>query len=273
MTNDSHLFHKQEEKPKDSLPLYEGKMIHQFNPGYNTGRFWISESEAQSDLLGKEIFRIRQETGLETKEIAKIFTENNFLLDYQTYRLAYRAVGSSTNERTLICTLLPSNVFIGHSMNYLVNFTYKGEDKSFVQLKLSKTDIILIMALFNSLTLNYYIRNKISVNLTMNFIYELPIPQIEEKQKTKIVNKSFNLLCHNSNPKLFDDLSEELGITPENNIDVIRTRAEIEVLIGKELYKLTKEEWEYLTSTFIYGDESDSKKELDEIIAYSRKLF
>lgn len=50
-------------------------------------------------------------------------------------------------------------------------------------------------------------------------------------------------------------------------------RAELEVIIAKELYGLTSEEWDYLTSTFIYGDESDSKKELDLIFEQSKTIF
>ena len=159
-------------------------------------------------------------------------------------------------------------------MNYLVNYSYKkrGQD-SFEQIQLDPGKLIFFMTLFNSLTLNYYIRNKISANLTMNFIYELPIPDETEQIMHELIHKGFQLLVAKSDQGLYIDLAEELGIISDPETDEIEIRAEIEVLIARDLYSLSKEEWEYLTSTFIFGDQSASKQELDRIITRSLELF
>ena len=107
----------------------------------------------------------------------------------------------------------------------------------------------------------------------MNFIYELPWPQIADNIKKEIIYHSFQLLYHKSGCDLFVELGKDLGISPEKKIAEIRVRAELEVLIAKELFGLTKEEWSYITSTFIYGDDSETKKELDEIIERSKEIF
>jgi hypothetical protein len=274
MTNDSRLLHLEKDKPGDGLPLYEGKMIHQYNSGFDAARYFISEQEARNELLPKEFYRIRQDTGLDTGSIEEKFLSQGYILDYRSYRLAYRAIASSTNERTLICTILPKNVYIGHSMNYLVNPGYKREEKdSFVQLIFPPENRVYLMTLLNSLTLNYYIRNKISANLTMNFINELPVPEEKKGVTGELVEKGFLLLVAKSGLDLFDDLGDELGITPDPGIDEIQTRAEIEVLIARDLYGLSKPEWEYLVSTFTYGDQSESKKELDAIITRSMEIY
>ncbi|MGA2824400.1 MAG: hypothetical protein ABSE72_12840, partial [Bacteroidales bacterium] len=274
MTNDSHLFFPEGKKPSIPIALYEGKMIHQFNSSYSLPKFWLNEEQAKAELLEKEFFRIRQETSFDKDKISGIFSDNGYLLDYQSYRLVYRTIGRSTDERTLISSILPKNVFVGHSMNFLVNFFYdkKGKD-TFIQRKLADEDPLYLMALTNSVTLNYYIRNKISANLTMNFIYELPVPDISEKQKKSIAGLAFQLLYSKNDKGLFETLGEELAFIPNENINEIHLRAELEVMIAKELYRLTKEDWAYITSTFIYGDESDSKKELDEIISVSNEIF
>ncbi len=44
MTNDSYLF--KTEPANGRLPLYEGKMIHQFDANYEKPRYWLDESEA-----------------------------------------------------------------------------------------------------------------------------------------------------------------------------------------------------------------------------------
>ncbi len=50
MTNDSHLF-KPEPAP-GRLPLYEGKMIHQFTHTYSEPRYWVDENEGRKNLRG-----------------------------------------------------------------------------------------------------------------------------------------------------------------------------------------------------------------------------
>jgi len=48
MTNDSHLFHT--EPAKGRLPLYEGKMIHQFEHQFGEARYWVDEKEGRKAL-------------------------------------------------------------------------------------------------------------------------------------------------------------------------------------------------------------------------------
>jgi hypothetical protein len=105
----------------------------------------------------------------------------------------------------------------------------------------------------------------------MFYIYELPIPAVSEKTKQILVEKSFQLLFANSKKGQFEQLGEEINVKPRE-IDAITERAEIEVIIAKELFGLSMDEWKYLTSTFVYG-KSDSKKELDEIISESIEKY
>ncbi|MGL4501660.1 MAG: Eco57I restriction-modification methylase domain-containing protein, partial [Planktothrix sp.] len=96
MTDDKNLF---QNKSSGLLPLYEGKMIHQFTHLYAEPRYWVDEEEGREALLGKK------------------GTDNGQELDYECYRFAYRAIARSTDSRTLIGTVLPSKVFCGNSLN------------------------------------------------------------------------------------------------------------------------------------------------------------
>jgi hypothetical protein len=49
-------------------------------------------------------------------------------------------------------------------------------------------------------------------------------------------------------------------------------RAQIEAIIAKELYGITRDEWDYLASTFIQGA-SESRQELNAIFAATRELI
>jgi hypothetical protein len=45
------------------------------------------------------------------------------------------------------------------------------------------------------------------------------------------------------------------------------------VQIARDVYGLTAEEWQHIVSTFSYGGDSDTKQELDAVIAASLALF
>ena len=107
----------------------------------------------------------------------------------------------------------------------------------------------------------------------MNFINELKIAETSKKDKKKIVELGFSLLYRKSNKADFEDLKTELGVEIDQRDDLAEIRAELEILIAKNLYKLDKNDWEYLTSTFVYGGESETKAELDEIIKISKEKW
>ena len=273
MTDDRNLFSK--ESGKNFLPVYEGKMIHQFDSNYSATNSYIKNKDGHSDLLGKEVNRIKSqlENEFDAEEIKSYFEKDEFKLDYQTFRLVYRAIGSSTNERTLISTIIPPNVFTVNSLNYLINFSYKKSKGKIIQEKVGNGDLLYLMSLFNSLTLNYYIRNKISANLNMFYIYELPIPKATVKQKEFILKVAISLLVLSAEESLFKDLESEFKLKVDPKSDPTRLRAELEVFIAKELFKLSKEDWQYITSTFVYGEKSETKQELDKFIAKSLEIF
>jgi len=95
MTDDAYLFNKQ--KLKNSLPLYEGKMIWQFSHTYSEPKFWIDAKEGRKAILGRD-------------------TDIKQMLSYEKFRLTYRDISSPTNERTMINTILPPNVFTGNTL-------------------------------------------------------------------------------------------------------------------------------------------------------------
>jgi len=270
MTNASRFFHKVEEGKhnKKMLNLWEGKMIHQYNSNYGTERYVIYENEAKSSLIETENRKIKRELKLDNKVIQKL----RISLDYQDYRLVYRDVASSTNERTLIASIISPNIFIGNTLNYVIGRNYKLNDGNFSQQQIPKEDLIYLLTMFNSLTLNYYLRNKVSAHASIFFVYELPIVNITIKQKEYLVKTGLTLLCLNSEANQFNKLKKELGVTIDKNADPIKLRAELELFIAKELYGLNDEDWKYIISTFTYGGKTETRRELDQIINYSLKI-
>lgn len=217
MTDDHKLFHEKYEK--GMLPLYEGKMMNQFTHTFSEPRYWVKEDEGRKALLGKE------------KDI-------NQKLEYQNYRLCYRSIASSTNERTIISTILPPNVFTGNSLNLNRN-------------KLDYKILLYLVGMFNSFVLDFYIRRMVSANVNMFYMYQLPVPRLNEKDKVfkMIVERAGKLICTTSE---FDTLAKEIGLKVEpinSDYEKIKIRSELDAIIA-HLYELTEEEFNYILSTF-----------------------
>ncbi|MBE8997226.1 hypothetical protein IQ274_03090 [Nostoc sp. LEGE 12447] len=220
MTDDAFLFKKKPEK--GTLALYEGKMIHQFTHLYAEPRYWMDEWEGRKALLGKKK------------------NDNGQLLDYQFYRLSYRAIGRSTDSRTMIATILPSNVFCGHSLN-IASPTNENESTLF------------ICAVLNSFCFDFSLRQQVSANLTMFFIYQTPVPRLTKNDRNfnDIVQRAAKLIC--TTPE-FDELAQEVGLGSHqqgvtDEAERAKLRAELDGMVA-HLYGLTEDEFSYIFTTF-----------------------
>jgi hypothetical protein len=180
MTNDSHFFRKLGGKKSAAgqLPLYEGKMIHQFDAKYSPGNYAVEEDEVREELLRKEIYRLAKlvrDIGPERLEgentpqkrdeleerLRKIFAARKFKLHYECSRTVYREIGSSTNERSIIAAEVPAGVCLNNKLPYLSPLEFKLSKDGFLkQIELSGSDSRSFLALLNSFVLNYYIRSK-----------------------------------------------------------------------------------------------------------------
>lgn len=222
MTNDSYLFKQQPGKEK--LPLYEGKMIHQFTHLYAEPRYWVDEQEGRKALLGRNQI------------------DNGQNLDYQSYRLGFRAIARNTDARTLIVGAIPKNVFCGNSI--LV---------SSEMAQISSAEIVFAQATFNSFVLDFSARQMVSANINMFYIYQLPVPRLIEGDRyfNEIVERAAKLICTTTE---FDELAQEVGLGSHkqgvtDETERGKLRAELDGMIA-HLYCLTEEEFAYILTTF-----------------------
>ena len=225
MTNDSYLF--KTEPGKGRLPLYEGKMIWQFDHRHGEPKYWITEDEARKVLVG-----------------ARSHDEGR-PLDYQDYRFAFREIASSTNERGLIAAILPKRVFANHK---LMLSTSRGA--------LSKAELVFCCAVTNSFAFDYLVRQRTTTTISMFMFYQLPVPRLTEKEASfrPIVERAARLIC--TTPE-FDDLAKEIfggrssskTVGATESSDRAKLRAELDGLIA-HLYGLTEEEFAYILTTF-----------------------
>lgn len=258
MTNDNNLFHKEVRNTGNGRILYEGKMLHQYEDSFDEPRYWIEDSDGRKTLLLRECLRIRKfakdneaENDYEFNE--QDFNERQFKLDYEDFRLAYRAIARSTDNRTLIATILPPNVFLGHSINFFRNISYDSKDNTILQNYMDHRKMLYLQALLNSLTIDYYIRLRVSANITMFFIYELPIPVPSPLICDNIVQYSLDLMPDDD---IYDNLAMKAGLTKQKLSDNEKKvlRSILEASIAKDIYGLSKDDLAHILSTFAQTD-------------------
>ncbi len=230
MTDDAYLFH--EEYKPGRLILYEGKVIHQFTHIFGKPRYWVDEKEGRKALLGRK------------KDVGQ-------KLDYQTYRLGFRDIASNTNERTLISTIIPP-AFHGNKLPAVMVF---DDGKSLID----NPTQLFACAIFNSFTVDYLIRQRVTTTINYHYLYQLPIPRfiLGNQYFDQLVEHAAKLIC--TTPE-FDDLAAELGFGSHKNgvtngVERARLRAEIDGMVA-HIYGLTEAEFAHILSTFPLVDQA-----------------
>ncbi len=225
MTSDSKLFHDRVSTKR--LPLYEGKMIWQFDHRLMTTRYWIDESEGRRRLIGRG-------------------EDNGQTLDYQCYRFGFRDIASNTNERTMISTIIPAT-FHGNKLPTLR--VVNADGKKIV----TESEQLFLCGVANSFVFDFLIRMRVTTTLNFFYLYQMPMPRLTDGDKLfpPIVSRSAKLIC--TTPE-FDDLAKEVGFKSHKNgvtneTKRARLRAELDGIIA-HLYGLTEAEFQHVLSTF-----------------------
>lgn len=250
MTTDSHLFKTQ--PGKERLPLWEGKQFHQFDANFAEPRYWLDEKTARSELISPRVKAVRRE--LEKFGVADEPDPECIRLNYDSYRMAFRDVTASTNERTVIATVLPPKRFCPHTVSleqvYHDVVTKQGHSsKSYLE----SAERLYITSVFNSFVLDWFIRKSVTSHVSFFFVYNIPMPRLlaNDPRIAPIVKRAARLIC--TTPE-FDELAKAVGLQSHHEgatdpTERARLRAELDGLVA-HLYGLTEEEFAHILSTF-----------------------
>lgn len=122
------------------VPIHEGKTFHQY--------------EDRWDARPRYLIRLDQ-----------LVEKPGWTQRAGYYRLAFRAIASSTNERTAICTLIPPGCFFGNSA--LCEKTPQLRPNSAA---------LLLAALASSFAFDWLLRNKAGANINAFILNGCPLP-------------------------------------------------------------------------------------------------
>lgn len=228
MTNDSKLFKK--EPAPGRLPLFEGKMIHQFSHVWSKPRYWVDEKEGRQAIVGRQL-----DTGQK--------------LDYQDFRLGFRDIARNTDMRTLISTIIPS-AFHG---NKLPTVKPLNENGTYF---LTNQQQLFLCAIWNSFVIDWFLRMKVTTTINFFYLYQLPVSRLTEQSPIykMIVERAAKLICTTLEYQaLWNAAMPGIPWSPEavaiSQAERATLRAELDGIIA-HLYGLTEEEFRHILATF-----------------------
>lgn len=247
MTNDSYLF--KDSKLDDCVPLYEGKLMHQYDC-----RFATYCTDDKGKLSTKNVEYLQKVDPSYVAQFHFYINENEVKKRYQQrewtnkWALGFRCLASATNERTLIATVFSTKQGSGNSLNMLLPNVREELASCF-------------LANFNSIVLDYVHRLKQSdANVNLFILRQDPFlgpEKFNDSAIAFIVHRVAKLVrncdaineCFLTNYPAYEYQSER---------ERLELRCEIDAYIAM-LYGLSYEELNYiLDPSDVVGDDYPS---------------
>lgn len=204
--------------------LHEGKTIHQYTDLWGRGPRYVVDYNA----------------------ISRVYPHWNYLAQY--YRVGYRAISASTNERTAICSLMPPPSMSSRKIASDVAAS-KHPYASSLQL----------CGVFNSYSLDFFLRSMTQTDASLFIVKRIPIPEFCLKAISFICHTALRLVC---NHKGYEALwRDQLGDhwregSPPFTWPVLagddarwRLRAAVDAVVAKA-YGLDRDDYAHILSGF-----------------------
>ena len=283
MTSDKDIFYEEE----SDVPLYEGKMIHQFNSKFAKPTRFLNLQEFDERLKSKEIDRMARDLSsannsikFTKKDIIKKGYDKFIKYDREFFRFTIRAIASDTNERTLIGVILPKNVGFGHSMFAEIPKRYAIDNDEVIYIENSSSKKLFLMSIFNSFVVDFIARLNIAMNVSKTYLMRLPIPQPSDIELNE--NRDYQTLIINSlkltlhyNFDDFKELAKEYNITKKDlpptpkQVDMLKIKNDI---IIAQMYGISYKELEHILSTFKVFDSKNHKYIISLLSSYAQAI-
>jgi tetratricopeptide (TPR) repeat protein len=284
---DSDRFVESEES--GDYPVYGGRNIFQYHYDNEIAdhvaepEFWSVEEEKNPKKSAK--YRVRERTfnsgdlksalydefdGSKTSKSKKQFvndllrdyrdkplSKEDVLPDFTEFRIVYREIARSSDERTMIATVLPKGIPCYHKLHtirpYSINPTEDDlkDDTlhSVYKQKFEGNELFVLLGLLNSLPFDFLMRTKIDSSIVMYKFKESQMPRLTEGDDWfhYISSRAARLNCYGEE---FAEMRERLGgIDPATDPDERqRLQAEIDAA-AFHAYGLDREE-----TTFVLDD-------------------
>lgn len=287
-TRDSDRFARTEEN--GDYPVYGGGNIHQFHydneisETIESALAWsVEENVAPEESAKRRIREKRFNTGEPKKAIYERFggpessksqkrfvddllsehrgeplTEDDVLLDCTEYRIAYRDVARSSDERTMIAAVLPKGIVCVHTVQTLRPYEIAPESDDLAENPLhggyervfTDEELFVAVGLLNSIPFDFLMRTKVDTHIVKYKFEESQVPRLTASDDwfEYIWRRAARLNCYG---EAFAEMREQLsGIEPATEeAERRQLQAEIDAA-AFHAYGLGREETAFVLDDF-----------------------
>jgi hypothetical protein len=185
------------------LTLHEGKTFRQYTDNWDTKpRYSVASTAGNSAVAG--------------------------------YRLVFRDIARSNDERTMIACIAPPGTVFGHTAT--VERTPWGR---------SVADALALRALFNSFAFDWLVRQKAATHLSLYLLRGLPVPAFSDRKSRFLADAALRLSCNHSG---YDELWQDQARTAREPAGW-PLRAEIDAMVARR-YGLDRCQYDHLLRAF-----------------------
>lgn len=226
----------------DGLPVYEGRMVAQFDhraKGYVSGR-------GRSAVWDDYAFRDSRKGIQPQWWIAEDKLPEKVLNRVRSYRIGFCDVTSPTNERSLVAAIIPPHTVAGDKVPTLM---FKNS---------SPWHLVSWLAVANSFGMDYLIRRKVSLKMSYTTLDSMPFPTFSSEMPRirRCVELSARLACCGSEMASFWNQLAQDGWVPTERIVIeeqeerLCARAELDAIIARDFLGLTESEMAFVLQDF-----------------------
>jgi len=268
---------------EQDYPIIGGKNVYQFcydNKIFDTIRdveFWSVDDNKNNSgkwrLKEKEHRRIKKEiytqldgTGsqksfvndLLEKKRNKRLSEEDVLLDASTYRIIFRKIARSTDERTMIASVIPPNRITEYSVQAIRCHRIEVTEEKLTETPLrsiyepifSPNEMFVLVGLLNSIPFDFLMRTKIDSNIPKYKIMESQMPRLTQGDDwfEYISKRAARLNCYGDDFQNMRNNFEDIEPV-ENKKDRQQIQSEIDAA-SFLAYGLNLDETEYVLDDF-----------------------
>ena len=249
------------------LPVYEGRMISAYDhraKGYGSGRG--RSAEWQDYEFSNPEKQIRPQWYIPKADIPEKAKAR-----VSEARISFCDVGSPTNARTLVATIIPQGTIAGHTAPTL---TVAAEHV---------TTYITWIACLNTFTVDWLARQKATLHISFSLLDSLPIPRLsaESPLLRRLAPLVLGLICTSAEMvDLWDAIAKRSLVPPRKPKQIpglierderSQAIAEIEAIVAYHLYGLERDELAHILDTFPIVQKRE-EKEFGEYITKRRIL-
>ncbi|MFF3242352.1 Eco57I restriction-modification methylase domain-containing protein [Streptomyces sp. NPDC002870] len=238
------------------IPLREGKHIHQYVHNFAEPSYFLREELGEAALVNRARKRAKKKDVRslirQPGEGVLLATEprtRSLELPSDHYRPCVRQTARATDERTLIAAVIPPGAAVSDKLHFFYRSSFDLGGNGY-RTVLDTAAMMYIVALLNSVVLDFIVRRKVSSAVTKSVMATLPVPDVplDGGPGADIVRLSARLTCRSFE---FEDLAGVLGVecAPLSREAEYSLRAELDARVA-HLYGLSVEQLELIFADF-----------------------